>query len=509
MALNARIRRAQAAPIGITESPDASVEAALRLASSSGSGQANEPPQPRGLAYPSSSLSLSLGTRMTPAVPTLTEHPKGTTFAISPALPNATVAAISLAPDPRAGILTPDNPSAIPYRCPEFLLPPVNAVLDVYLPAGTPPANGWPVLISNRIAGWAGAPLRGQIDPSDTAQSLLHKAVNAGIAVVDQAANSGGALAGPFARWFYPPGHESGKWEEPNQFLPEWEVLNAIQWVAEQSTYLLDPQRIFCHGVSAGATIPAWIAAHPELAFTSGSSHIQQGTALRGILCFNVLFSYLAYEDDWTVLSNHFESVSTPGTDSIDMADADQAIRDAASVARTMMLAGSRMHRTPMFIACDEDAEAINFATEADGHPEVRNLIGTPWVHDLWNSGALMQALRQHDLAFHQAASELHVGAGREGNLSVLESLVTGTFTVQSGGRLIEGTGGTDSLWDTAVAWMVARSEESFADPTGLSFRPWDGCIYGTPNTAGSATHVVTATNANGSAQATVQVAAS
>lgn len=499
--------RVQPAPIGVgIGDENRQVDEAIRMArvSGTGSGAANEPPKPRGLAYESSTLSLTQGTRMTPLVPTLTEKPKDTRFAVSPALPNATVAAISLAPDPRAGILTPSNPTPIPYRQPEYLFPSGDQKLDVYLPAGTAPPNGWPVLISNRMAGWFGAGLRTQLDPANTAHLLLHKAVNAGIAVIDQALYGGGDANAPFFQaWIYPPGHPSGRWENPNQILPEWECLAAVQWVAEQSTYDLDPQRIFVHGVSAGATTPAWLAVMPELAFTSGSTHIQRPSALRGMVWFDGLFSFLACQTNFDHAGNHFESVSTPGFNAPYLGDADQEIVDAAGVSRAMLLPGSRAHQTPFFVACDEAAESLNYATESDGHPELRNIVGAPQVHDLWFSAALVQALRQQDPAFHEAKTEFWCRPEYHADLSTMASAVTGNFA----GTLVNGAGGATALWDSVVAWMVARSEESFKDPNGLSFNPFNGCFYGTPNTAaGSAAYTVTASNANGETTTTVNV---
>ena len=462
-----------------------------------GPGGPGGPEPPEDLVYPPGPHRLRLGQAMTPLVPTYTGSVDR--FYVTPPLPNAVVPSIALAASPRSGLLFPTNPEPILYKPDEYTLPVGFARLDVYLPAGAPPTDGWPVLLTNRVAGWFGAPRRGSIDPNDDFAILLHKAINAGLAVLDVGANGSGTPGSPaLPAWFYPPGHPSGRWENENQVLPDKDLLHAIQWTRDQQLWPLDAERIFALGLSAGAQIPMWIAFHPELAVQGGSSQIARPSSIAGVVALDPITSFLAQQDDWPIANPRYESVSQPGTDALDLADADQAIRDVSSPMRALLAGTSRGHGVACFFACDETIENPDFSLESDGHPALRDTIGEPNIHDLWNCAMMLERLRDQDDGLHIARSELWVPPGADAALGPLQGLVTGTFS----GILASGAG-VGAFWDEVVRWLVARATEERPIPHGLELHPATGIVHGTPNTLqGPRQHVVLASNENGSANA-------
>lgn len=476
----------------------------------------NGPPSgapPASVAFPGGPFVLASGAPIAPLVPSVANQVER--WFVGPALPNASLPAITLAPAPRVGVLAPDNPAPIAYKPPEATLPPDPplppiptpaglALLDVYLPAGTPPAGGWPVLLTTRIAGWFGAPVRGAIDPAQPFDLLLHKALNAGLAVLDVGANSSGTT-GNFVRpaWFYPPGHPSGRWDDERQTLPDKDVVHAIQWTKDQSLFPLDPERIFLLGFSAGAQIALWIAFHPDLASSSGSSQIRRDTSVAGVVAFDPVTSFLAQRDDWPIANARFESVASPGQDALDLADADPLVRDQAAPLRALLRDTSRAPLVACFLACDEALGSSDFALAPDDHPVLRNALGEPDVHDLWNAAMLSALLRLADPDFHQAQSALWVHAPFAPALGVLQPLVSGTFA----GDLVSGVG-SGPFWDTVIAWLVARASEARLRVDGLQLHPRRGVIHGRPNlTQAASTHFVVARNEFGSAHATITLA--
>ena len=461
---------------------------------------------PANLSYPGGPFSFPAGAQIAPLVPSVTNQVER--WFATPALPNALVPALSLAPSPRAGVLAPDNPAPIDYKPSEAKPPglpvPVGvAVLDVYLPAGRAPAGGWPVLLTTRIAGWFGAPVRGALDPAHPFDVLLHKAVNAGLAVLDVGANSSGTTGNPFRpAWFYPPGHPSGRWEDESATLPDKDVVHAIQWTKDQALFPLDPERIFLLGFSAGAQIALWIALHPDLARSSGSSQIRRDTSVAGVVAFIPITSFLAQRNDWKIANAHFESLSNPGHDALDQSDVDQLVRDQASPMRALLDGTSRAPLVPCLLACDEPLGSTDFSLEPDGHPALRNGLGDPDVHDLWNAAMLRALLQVTDPFFHQVKSALYVHAPWAQALGPLQPLVTGSFD----GQLVSGQG-VGPFWDTVVAWLVARASESRARVDGLQLHPSRGVIHGRPNLPQPFTaHAVTATNNSGSTNASLAV---
>lgn len=484
-------------------------------------GQPGSPLAPQALSYAGSSFQLTTASPVAPLHPSVQNRVDRWT--VNPTLPNAFLPGIDLAPLPRPGILHPVNPTPIPYKpfVPAAVrfgggvplsasalpghLPLIGlALLDVYLPAGTPPPTGWPVLLVTGVAGWAGSAVRGAIDPdapNDPGGSLLSKAINAGLAVLDVGANTSGNDGNPIEpAWFYPPGHPSGRWEDATQTLPDKELVQAIQWIKDQSLYPLDPGRIFLLGISAGAQIALWIAMHPDLATPGGTSQERRDTSVAGVVALDPIASFVAQRDDWLIANPHFESVSNPGHDAQDLSDVDPDIRDQASPLRTLLRDTSRVPLVPCFVACDEPLGSDDFSLEPDEHPALRGALGTPSVHDLWNSAMLVALLRLREPLLHALRTELHVHPDAVSSLGVLAPLVTGTFP----GRFLD-IPSIIPFWDTVIAWVVKRAREPRLRPEGLQLHPRSGVIHGQPNLAAAARpYRVTARNAFGLTQTTV-----
>jgi hypothetical protein len=280
--------------------------------------------------------------------------------------------------------------------------------------------------------------------------------------------------------------------------MPEKDVLRAIQWVRTQTTYALDSNRIFLHGVSAGATIAAYVALGPELASPTGSAQVRASSRVAGVLCFDVLTSFPAYSGQDQIVSHHWESVSQPGTSAVDMADADPAILDANSVARVLLDPLCNAATTPVFLAYDDPTGSIDYSNDPDAFPALRNVIGDH-VHDLWHGAKLWERLLWLNEGFHTQHSEFFVGESFELTLGSMLGVQTGSFT------------GTDldsqELYDAAIAWMQLRARETIPDPSGLQLHPKSGWIHGTPNQPSAPTgHTIHASSPGGSSQTVVVI---
>ena len=157
-----------------------------------------------------------------------------------------TVSVSNQAPLPAS--LFPANAAAIVY-CPSERLAFGSAAseqrLNVFLPPGTPPASGWPVVLNNRAGGGLSSLPLARLDNTG-ATAPLHAFVARGIAVVDFGVTAiGGGLG-----LFYPPGHRSLRYESfrPADDNPEKEAEWAIQWLKTQTVFRLDPARVCLRG---------------------------------------------------------------------------------------------------------------------------------------------------------------------------------------------------------------------------------------------------------------------
>jgi acetyl esterase/lipase len=118
--------------------------------------------------------------------------------------------------------------------------------LDLYLPGGTPPAGGWPVLIAIHGGGWR------RFDKTEYGSKVAPMFTRSGIAVV--AMNY--KLSAPGA--------------------PSWpanfeDVRNAVRWTrVNADRYGLNPDRTAAIGESAGGHLAALLGTNPDGAVTAG-----------------------------------------------------------------------------------------------------------------------------------------------------------------------------------------------------------------------------------------------
>ncbi len=442
------------------------------------------PAPPSGLSYPSGPHVLGLAP-IAPIVPGVSGRVDA--FSVTPSLPNRLLNVSGGSVQARPGVLLPHNAAPIDYRPPEQSFVHPWETLNVWLPAGQPPLSGWPCVLANTSSGYHGAPPLSALDPADAREALFTRLVNAGFAIVV----AGTVTSGPFSGWFVPPGHASGRWEDPDAVMPEKDVLHALQWAKTQTSFPIDPQRVFLHGVSSGATLAAWVALGPELGRPGGSAQRAASSRVAGVLCFDVLTSFPAYRSDDGVVAHHWESVSTPGLSASSMGDADPALLDAGSVARVLLDPLCNGATTPVLLAYDCSASAIDFSNDADGFPKLRGALG-PNVHDLWHGAKLWERLEWLNKPFHAQKSAFLAGAGMAGSLGSMASAPTGSFS----GTALDST----SLHSAAVAWLTLRAREAIPDPSGLQLHPKSGRIHGTPNqTSLTAGYTVRATSPGGS----------
>ena len=120
--------------------------------------------------------------------------------------------------------------------------------LDLYLPRGTPPAGGWPVLMAIHGGGWR------RFNKNEYGPKVAAMVVPAGIAVV--AMNY--QLSAPGA--------------------PSWpvnfeDVRNAVRWTRETANaFDLDPNHIAAIGESAGGHLAALLGTNPDGPVTTGGA---------------------------------------------------------------------------------------------------------------------------------------------------------------------------------------------------------------------------------------------
>ena len=445
------------------------------------------PEQPGALDYTPQGPFTFTFAPITPVLPSVSGRVDS--FSVNPPLPNRMLTVSGGVAFPGSGIVVPENPTPISYAPPEQTFFHPWQGINVYLPDGSAPVDGWPCVLTNTNSGYFGAPPYQSLDPDDPTLKFFTQCLDAGIAIVF----AGSVDSGPVIGWFYPPGHPSGRWEDFNEVMPEKDVLRAIQWVKTQTMFPLDGNRIFLHGVSAGATIAAYVALGPELALPSGSPQVMASSRVAGVLCFDVLTCFPAYDGLDHVVSHHWESVSNPGTSAVNMADADPTILDANSVARVLLDPLCNGATTPVFLAYDDPTGSINYSNDPDAFPALRNVVGQN-VHDLWHGAKLWERLMWLNEGFHTQKSEFFVSNSFETTLGSMIGAETGHFT------------GTDldsqELYDDAIAWLLVRAREAIPDPSGLQIHPKSGWIYGTPNQPSSPTaHHITATNPGGASQ--------
>ncbi|MEQ1893752.1 MAG: Ig domain-containing protein, partial [Planctomycetota bacterium] len=288
--------------------------------------------------------------------------------------------------------------------------------LNVFLPPGTAPLGGWPVVLNNRAGGGLAAlPLGALQNTGVTAP--LHAFVASGIAVVDFGVTGIGNGQG----LFYPPGHASGRYESfrPGDDNPEKDAEWALQWLKTQASFPLSRTNICLRGSSQGAILGLWCALGPERARVTGSAQVRASTKVKGVLALQPPTSNWAFDQDPTFASNmiaHYEQAAAPGVAATTFRQVAENLQKANSVmgfAFASLEARSWNESQAVCLIYNEPVLRVGGAVadmglDAAGYPRLRDALGVPFVHDSWAGYVFFRRLLDlspSSATFHRANS--------------------------------------------------------------------------------------------------------
>jgi len=321
------------------------------------------------------------------------------------------VAASAQMPDP----LPPANAAPLVYCPPERLAAgpaSVYHVLNVFLPPGAPPRQGWPVVIATGYGGGASVPAAPTLSASGASQPL-YDLVDAGIAVVHFGTPG---LSGNRGLW-YPPGHPSGRYES---FLPrddnaeksaEW----VVQWTKVQTLYPFDLERIGLRGSSGGAALAIRTAMGPERARATGSAQLRASTRVAAVLAIQPPTSVWALEQgpELTIaFPGHLEQRDQPGVPAETLEQVDEQLQKAYSLMRESFASAEARENNghqPLCLVYGDpvlriDGAVATFELDATGFPLLHDAICQPLQHDSWFGYAFWKRLIElspDSAAFH------------------------------------------------------------------------------------------------------------
>ncbi len=291
--------------------------------------------------------------------------------------------------------LAPAHPAPIVYCPPERLAAgPASPyhTLNVFLPRGTPPAAGWPVVVATGYGGGASVPPVASLSAGG-ASAPLWNLVAAGIAVVHYGTPGLSAMRG---LWF-PPGHPSGRFESwrPADDNPEKSAVWALQWVRVQTQFRFDLARIGLRGSSGGAVLAIRTAMGPERARTSGSAHARASTRVAAILAIQPPTSAWALEQgpELTIaFPRHLEQAARPGVPATQLAQVDPELQKDYSLMREAFgsaeTRASNARQALCLVYGDPvlrvGGQVATLALDATGFPLLHDAIRQPLQHDSW-----------------------------------------------------------------------------------------------------------------------------
>lgn len=411
-------------------------------------------------------------------------------YSVAPALPTTQVPALVLPTiTPRVSPVAADF-TDIDYTPQEQTIPDAlgRERINLWIPNGTTPTDGWPIAVFVRQASFAGLPPLTSIDATASGeQQVMFDLLNRGVMVASAGTASSGLAFG--GQWFYPPGHVSGRWEDFGWVTPEKSLANITQHLKWQTTHPIDGRRIAYLASSSGGSCAAFSALGPDRAWTQNpvtDGQIQTPSSIRALVWYDPATSFPAFLDAFTVGINHYESQTQTGQDAASYGDAEQAVLRASSAHDAILQPGSLAPFTPVCLVPSEPIGSTDYSLNPDDYPSLLNALGAT-THPLWFAATLMDALRNRIApTLHTAKSLLLVGNGHEASLGSLSGLVDGTYT---------GDATLDTI-STVAPWLEARLTEAFDDVDGLKLHPRQGVVYGTPTADQVETiHVVTASD--------------
>lgn len=278
---------------------------------------------------------------------------------------------------------------------------------NVFLPDGTAPAAGWPVLLWIEDTALTGsAPSRqttiakgGSIGHQCLARGIAF--VSATVARVDSGASGGGLFTQP----------GSGAWDSATQLNAWKSTVHLIQWARVTATF--DPANILVGGELIGADLALWAGAGPAVAssaqFRAGVSHRANGViALRPCGWFPGV--------QITQPGGIFSEAGVPGTAAVELGDADST--DLLQASPLWAMFNGSTERTanaslPVFTWASGPVGATSFEFSAN-LPTLSNTL--PSTGDAWGSHALRRALVGLAYQFHTRRSTgLHAARYQDG----------------------------------------------------------------------------------------------
>ena len=278
--------------------------------------------------------------------------------------------------------------------------------LAVFLPTGTAPPTGWPVVMHSNASNfrepiaWCDGTRGAFTKICDDFNIDLMNLIQNGWAVVSvSTVGVDSTISGQEANVFFPEG--SPEWEDFNLFWGEKDFTWARQWVAESATTLnLDNDRVVVWGTSSGSIYSGWIALGPTRTFaTATSSQALQDTKCAGLVG-NLPLAWLpAYDDNFA--ATHWPDVN--GLAAAKVLDAAPGVLAAASPSTWIRAAGSHAVDTPVCILGDEVVHTYTFNRDAQGDPTLTNTFDPPAgpLHPSWFVLTMAEDLMGLDPSFH------------------------------------------------------------------------------------------------------------
>jgi hypothetical protein len=288
--------------------------------------------------------------------------------------------------------------------------------LDLYLPAGSAPPTGWPVLFVAPFGGFEGQ--RNARAPIASSSKLPFRALSSGIAVALCGLTS--AVDGddpeiPGHGTFDPPGLATPGQDhyDDDQFpIGFKDAVWVVQFLrANAATYGVDPERFACQGRSGAATAWAWVALGEERSDPSSGDFRAASSRVSGAILASGQFWWPAFRQSKPGLSALFPDAADPvnevaGT----LAD---TFRDYQVEASALFFGfrdtGVRALNaaTPFYLYAGNPPGSDDYSFTDEPFPVPTLTDALTDGHDGWFQYALAQRLLDLDAGFHARATRL------------------------------------------------------------------------------------------------------
>lgn len=460
---------------------------------------------PTGLAYtpdrfPSSNAvnvyDFTVGTIITPLVPSFSGSID--LFTISPALPNS--AAGGGVPFGIPAVVAPVNAGAPIDFTPNLNGKPGVQEAYIYLPPGTTPADGWPVLFYNKGGGFSETLSMGVAQLSQTVDRIAHWALDHGFAIVAHGATGS---VGNLGLWYRT---GTAKYDDLNYDNPEKDAEFVVQWARAQTTYPLRTALMGSYGNSSGAHI-YWAAA-------LGANRNRLGPPTQVTLSTRLAFMIVGHSVTWYPAVDQTGPTAGPGTHFDrgngtagailgDIPLADLQISSLIGILQEDANAQNAAATTKLCLAYDEAVTSTNFAVSGPtpGYPtlfDTLDYVQGGMVHDSWHGIMLFKTLKAISGAsatFHAANSVFAIATTAAQGPPNDDHTATFTGVVNPPSASLQ----------TIIQNFLTQKILASAGPSdGLHIDAATGVISGTPNTVQAAT-VFTVTGSNSAGNTTKQ----